>query len=61
MTFGYIGYIWALLGCACFGMVFGGSAVLLYGIARRDRAARPEPKVSVERVGGVGPKPPDAA
>jgi len=39
MTFGYLGYIWAMLCCALFAGVVGGSALFLYAIARRSRGA----------------------
>lgn len=61
MTFGYIGYIWALLGCACFGVIFGGSAVFLYGVARRGRDTEGEKKITVEQLGKDDKGPPDAA
>ena len=48
MTFGYLGYIWAILGCSTFGLVFLGSAGLLYSVARRGRAAGREPVHTVE-------------
>ncbi len=48
MTFGYLGYIWAIFGCALFSMVIGGSAVFLYAIGRRGRRAAQEPTITVE-------------
>lgn len=61
MTFGYLGYIWALLGCAIFGVVVGGSALFLYAIARRGEGAG-GPTHSVEEVPlpPRAPKPPGA-
>ena len=61
MTFGYLGYIWALLGCGCFGLVFGGTAAVLYGVARRDRDARGGPTITVDPVKRPGGDPPGAA
>jgi hypothetical protein len=62
VTFGYIGYIWTLLGCGLMLFVFGGAAMILYGVARRDRERRPQPKIEVETLKAEAPKnPPDAA
>jgi hypothetical protein len=56
MTFGYIGYIWAMFGCCTLFGVFGGSAALLYWVGRkRDREAGGGPSVSVDRVDRDGP------
>ena len=35
MGFGYIGYIWSILGCLLVLTVFGGAFVLLYGVGKR--------------------------
>lgn len=59
MTFGYLGYIWALMGCCCLSLVFGGSALALYAVARKDRDGGNEAKITVERIDRGGP--PDAA
>ncbi len=48
MTFGYIGYIWALLVCGGASLVLFGSAALLYAVGRRGRAA--EPAIRVESI-----------
>lgn len=48
MTFGYLGYIWAMLGCAIFSIVVGGSAVFLYAVARRARGGADEPTHTVD-------------
>ena len=50
MMFGYIGYIWAMMGCCTLATVFGGSAVLLYGVGRRRNAERGEAIVTIESV-----------
>ncbi|MBX7194395.1 MAG: hypothetical protein K1X94_20235 [Sandaracinaceae bacterium] len=66
MTFGYLGYIWAILGCAVFGAIFFGSALFLYAVARRGRAAGSEPSHTVETLEvraprAPGPRGPDRA
>lgn len=62
MTFGYLGYIWAMLGCALFGGILFGSALFLYGLARRGRADGSEPSTVVESVAlREPPRPPDDA
>jgi len=65
MTFGYVGYIWAMLGCAIFGIVVGGCAFVLYAIGRRGRGGASGPSHSVEslplRVREPGPPPPSDA
>jgi hypothetical protein len=66
MTFGYLGYIWAILGCSIFGVVFLGSAGFLYAISRRGRAVGTEPVHTVEELPVRPPRPgppsgPDAA
>ncbi len=48
MTFGYLGYIWAILGCGSIFLVFSGSALFLYAVGRRGRKAGKEPNVTVE-------------
>jgi hypothetical protein len=48
MTFGYLGYIWAILGCSVFAVVIGGSALLLYAVGRRARRNGDEPTTTVE-------------
>lgn len=50
MTFGYLGYIWAIIGCSIFGVVFLGSAAFLYAVSRRGRADGSEPVHSVEEL-----------
>lgn len=50
MTFGYIGYLWTLMGCGGFALLFGVSAAILYGVSRRNHEARKEPQVSVTSV-----------
>lgn len=50
MGFGYIGYIWALLGCCTLTTVFGGSAAFLYAYGRRRDRVDGAPTVSVDRV-----------
>ena len=57
MTFGYLGYIWAIFGCAIFGAIFLGSAMFLYGLARRGRSAGSEPLHTVETL-PLPPRPP---
>ncbi len=62
MTFGYIGYIWALSGCCVLGAVFGGGAAVLYAYGRRLDRQRGAPSVTVERVDAGEPRGPgDAA
>lgn len=62
MTFGYLGYIWAMLGCSLFGAVVGGSALFLYGIARRAEKRGSAPRVVVEDLSKPSPsKPPSDA
>ncbi len=66
MTFGYIGYIWAMLGCAIFAIVVGSCALVLYAIGRRARGGTSGPSHSVQslpvRVREPGTPPPaDAA
>ena len=44
MTFGYIGYIWAILGCSLLALFVLGTGVTLHAIGRRverRRGARP--------------------
>jgi hypothetical protein len=48
MTFGYLGYIWAILGCGVFSVLMFGSAMFLYGVARRGRREGSEPATTVE-------------
>jgi hypothetical protein len=50
MGFGYIGYIWALIGCCSLGLVFGGSATFLYAYGRRKDREQGAPSVTVDRV-----------
>ena len=50
MTFGYVGYIWALFGCCSLGVVFGGSAAFLYAYGKRRDRERGAPTVTVDRV-----------
>jgi hypothetical protein len=50
MGFGYIGYIWALLGCCTLTVVFGGSAAFLYAYGRRREREDGVPSVTVDRV-----------
>lgn len=45
MTFGYIGYIWALLGCSCTGALLAGIGLVLYRVGKR--ADRGGPRVVV--------------
>ena len=40
MTFGYIGYIWAILGCALFSLLLLASAAFLYALSRRGGPSR---------------------
>jgi len=61
MAFGYIGYIWALIGCCSLGIAFGGSAALLYAYGKRRDREEGAPAVTVDRVDDAGPKPPPAA
>jgi hypothetical protein len=61
VTFGYLGYIWAMLGCGCFALVVGGAAAVLYGVARRDREARGGPTITVDPLKRPGGDPPGAA
>ncbi|MFO0684120.1 MAG: hypothetical protein U0234_18855 [Sandaracinus sp.] len=62
MTFGYIGYIWAMSGCCVLGGVFGGGAAVLYAYGRRLDRQRGAPAVTVERVDSQdGPGPGNAA
>lgn len=52
MSFGYIGYIWSLCGCASLVLVALGGAGALYGWARRTRAAEPTTRVENIDMGG---------
>lgn len=52
MGFGYIGYIWALVGCCTLGFVFSTSAAFLYAYGRRRDRALGAPTVTVDRVDG---------
>jgi hypothetical protein len=62
MTFGYIGYIWALMGCGTLFAVFGASAIGLYAWSRRSQAGRAQPTVRVDALPVPGrTPPPDAA
>lgn len=63
MTFGYLGYIWAILCCGLFSTVFLGAAAVLYGTARRRRRAGDEPVHTVEALPQrpQDPPPPDGA
>ena len=67
MTFGYVGYVWAIFGCSLVSLFFGAVAGVLYLIGRRvDRAA---PRTAVEAVplagegapAGGGPAPSEPA
>ena len=53
MSFGYIGYVWTLCGCAALAFVAFGAAAALYTWARRARVH--EPTTHVEEVGRDGP------
>jgi DNA mismatch repair protein MutS2 len=57
MTFGYLGYIWAIFGCALFSMVIGGRGVFLYAIGRRA-VGRPRSRRSPSRPCRSGPPSP---
>lgn len=61
MTFGYLGYIWAFLGCGTIVMVFGLSAAVLYGWSRRTRAGAVQPTIRVDSLPLPGRGPDDAA
>jgi hypothetical protein len=63
MTFGYLGYIWAIFGCSVFALVVGGSALFLYAVGRRARRSGQEPTTTVEAlpVRPARPRPDDAA
>jgi|GEM_PF-3364309 len=61
MTFGYLGYIWAILGCGTLAMVFGLSAALLYGWSRRTRDRTVQPTIRVDRVPLPARRAPDDA
>lgn len=62
MTFGYLGYIWAILGCSVFGLVVGGSALFLYAVGRKARQRGQEPTTTVEALPVRPPRRPgDAA
>ena len=45
MTFGYVGYVWAILGCGAFALFFGGLGVALYAIGKRAERRGPRPVV----------------
>ena len=48
MTFGYVGYVWAIFGCSLVSLFFGAVAGALYFVGRRvDRGA---PRAAVEAV-----------
>lgn len=40
MTFGYVGYVWALLGCSCLFAFVGGTAIVLHVVGRRMERGR---------------------
>jgi hypothetical protein len=61
MTFGYLGYIWAILGCSVFAAVIGGSALFLYAVGRRARRTGDEPTTTVETLVVRPPRRPDDA
>lgn len=61
MTFGYLGYIWALMGCGSLALVFGASAAVLYGFSRRGRDRAKQPTIRVESVSLPSRDPNDAA
>lgn len=65
MTFGYLGYIWAMLGCGVFSVLMLGSAMFLYGVSRRGRKSGAEPTTTVEalevRERPAPPRTPDGA
>ncbi|GAB4213772.1 MAG: hypothetical protein OHK0013_37930 [Sandaracinaceae bacterium] len=61
MTFGYLGYIWAILGCSVFAVVIGGSAAFLYAVGRQARRSGEEPTTTVEVLPVRPPSRPDDA
>jgi hypothetical protein len=61
MTFGYLGYIWALMGCGGLAMVFALSAAVLYGWSRRTRSGAPQPNIRVDSLPLPARDPDDAA
>ncbi len=61
MTFGYLGYIWALMGCGTLALVFGVSAAVLYGWSRRGRERALVPNIRVESLPLPPRDPNDAA
>ena len=62
MTFGYIGYIWALMGCGTLFAVCVATAMGLYAWSKRSQAIRALPTVSVEALPVPARTPPhDAA
>jgi hypothetical protein len=48
VTFSYLGYLWALIGCFLLVFVVGGTGLVLYAIGRRREPH--EPRVIVESV-----------
>lgn len=52
MSFGYIGYIWTLCGCAALFFAALGGAGALYAWAGRRRNREPETRVEEIRLGG---------
>ena len=62
MTFGYLGYLWAMFGCCTLSVVFGGSAAFLYRLGRQREREPGAPTVSVESIlTPDDPRPPDDA
>ena len=52
MSFGYIGYIWTLCGCAALFVVALGGAGALYVWAQRTRGSEPASRVETVKLDG---------
>lgn len=58
VTFSYVGYIWAISGCACFTFFLVGIALVLHLIGRRTDRGAPTPSVESVPLRGRA-EPPD--
>ncbi|MBN8615470.1 MAG: hypothetical protein J0L92_33050 [Deltaproteobacteria bacterium] len=58
MTFGYLGYIWAILGCGLFSTLLFGTSLFLYALARRGKKDGSEPSTTVEALDVRAPRTP---
>jgi hypothetical protein len=58
MTFGYLGYIWAILGCGLFSTILFGASLFLYAVARRGKKDGSLPSTTVEALDVRAPRTP---